>query len=48
MPEQDDDPADAVPEVSAEPPISQIGICGSSAAIASCAAMPSILKPSRR
>jgi ParB-like chromosome segregation protein Spo0J len=25
MPEQDDDPADAVPEVSAEPPISQIG-----------------------
>jgi DNA modification methylase len=25
MPERDDDPADAVPEVSAEPPISQIG-----------------------
>jgi hypothetical protein len=48
MPEQDDDPADAVPEVSAEPPISQIGdlwllgrhrvLCGNA----------SILKPSRR
>jgi ParB-like chromosome segregation protein Spo0J len=48
MPERDADPADAVPEVSAGPPVRKIGDCGCLAGIASCAATPSILLPTPR
>src|ERR1700730_12426407 len=44
-PAEDADPADVLPELSAGPPLRRSAIYGSSASIASCAAMPSILKP---